>query len=174
MSKNSNTQNPTTDKLSEKFESSDGDWGDILDDQESEYWEKEFGGLDDGTIEKESEKLFRRSFLTDSSEKSIDRTRERKKRIVEWLSKSRHSKKLRSTEGFYIRAKTLVRRQNGEKVDLLTWLINEGIRGDSDAHQDYTIIHTHPKSRRGERMVFIQNTDMNAVLVHFSGPTIPY
>lgn len=174
MSKNSNTQNPSTDELSEKCESSAGDWGDILDDQESEFWENEFCGLDDPTIEKESEKLFRSSFLAESSGKSIARIRERKKRIVDWLSQSRHSKKLISTEGFYIRANTLVRRQNGEKVDLLTWLINEGITGDSDSHHDYTIIHTHPKSRRGERMVFIQNTDMNADLVHFGGPTIPF
>lgn len=174
MSKNSNSQNPSTDKLAEMHESSDGDWGDILDDQESEFWEYEFGGLDDQTIETESEKLFRKSFPIESSEKSLERIRERKMRIVEWLSKSRHSKKLKSTKGFYIRANTLVRRQNGEKVDLLTWLINEGITGDCDAHHDYTVIHTHPKCRRGERMVFIQNTDFNADLGHFGGPTIPF
>lgn len=89
-----------------------------------------------------------------------DSATDRQKEIVSWLANSKYAIRLKSGNGFYVLKGSIVRRKNGDKVEILNWLSSEGvIQGKLIA--GYDITYTQPGSEYAEKLSFFENTKKN-------------
>ena len=147
------------------------DWGCSFDDQGPEFWEDYYGGPDDSVIESyyesyvqnyeeeyyeeplehEEENFVRQTMDEEESEGTVSRTKE----IVKWLSESKLARRFRNREGFFVPKGPHVRLKDGSIVDLIEWLLEEGIKGGA-AVAGYSIIYSKPGSEYGEKLSFFK------------------
>lgn len=147
------------------------DWGCSLDDKGAEFWDEYLGGPDDEDLERYYEDLAQDqalySFGEDDDENQSDNEvgamsyvdqeapASRLEEIVQWLSKSSLARKFKEREGFFVRKGSHVRLKDGNVVDLLEWLFDEGLKG-GIAVSDYSIVYSSPESPYGEKLSFFK------------------
>ena len=147
------------------------DWGDLFDDQDSEYWENYLSGPDDDQLESYYES-FDESYGEedydepvgdpeeewgddDMDEEEGEKDASRKEEIVEWLSCSELARPFRSGDGFFIPKGPHVRLKDGSVLDLIDWLFHEGIKG-GVAVAGYSVVYSKPGSKYGEKLSFLK------------------
>jgi len=148
------------------------DWGESFDDKESSDWEDYLGGPDDEEIEsrferemestreknseRESERYDEENFEIEVSDEEIENEQaSRMEEIVEWLSGSKLASKLIAKDGFFVSKGPYVRLKGGNTVDLIEWLLNEGIKG-GVAVAGYSVVSSKLESGYGERLSFFR------------------
>ena len=146
------------------------DWSESLDDMEPGDWEDHFGGPDDKEFElmdkyQEYENIEVDSFELDRVNKpyanNIDSGQKsnqnvtREEEIINWLISSKLSINFKNNKGFFVPKGPHVRLANGSVVDLLEWLVEEGIKG-GKAISGYSIAYTEPGGKYGEKLSFFK------------------
>lgn len=142
------------------------------DDADGEYWETFMGGPDDDELARYEESVsihesedptpddsaveggsLRGSVAV--SDKKTNNEKLRSQEIIEWLSRSQLARKFKLRDGFFVPKGPQVRLTDGAIVDAVEWLLGEGIRG-GIAICGYSIVHTTPESKYGERLSFFR------------------
>jgi len=148
------------------------DWGESFDDKESSDWEDFLGGPDDEEIEsrfesemesamerkleRESERYDEENFEIEVSDEEIENEQaSRMEEIIVWLARSNLASKLVTKDGFFVSKGPYVRLNGGNTVDLIKWLLDEGIKG-GVAVAGYSVVSSKPKSGYGERLSFFR------------------
>lgn len=81
--------------------------------------------------------------------------------IIDWLSESALARRYVRGEGFYVASGPIVRLADGDSLDLLEWLVEEGINGEVTTAR-YTVTYFGPDSEHGERMSFLKAAVVDA------------
>lgn len=156
------------------------DWGDQLDDYGSEYWENYLGGPDEGFFEPEyqyeedlaaeeagwagqepehgdQQEEFRDEVdaPNDQDKERPEASPQRRDAIVQWLAQSELARGLRSGDGFYVLRGKFGRLQDGETVEILAWLEEEGIKAGTLAG-GYSVSYTPPGGTYLEKLTFFR------------------
>ena len=153
------------------------DWGDQLDDYGSEYWEDYLGGPDEDFFEPEYQYEEALSAEQEVLEPEHDddgdpqgaaeaspnghedacpeERSQRRDAIVQWLAQSEVARELRSGDGFYVLRGKFGRLQDGEIVEILAWLEEEGIKPGTLAG-GYSVSYTPPGGAYLEKLTFFR------------------
>lgn len=150
--------------------SSTPDWGCSFDDNDSAYWETYMGGPDDVDIDAYYDNFEQDDYFEyeETEEAAVDNedanddegttlhvNAERQKDIVNWLSTSKLARRFKNREGFFVPRGPHVKLKDGEIVDLLDWLFEEGIKG-GIAVAGYSVIYNKPGTKFGETLSFFK------------------
>lgn len=149
-----------------------GDWSKYFDDMGPEDWEDHFGGPDEDIMEKYYESLVKEPYIEkDSIDKKhivpynldednnnineADSAISIQRKIVSWLSKSKLAKAFINGEGFFVSKGSMVRLKDNAVVDVIAWLLKEGIRSGENIN-NYNIVYTKPGGKYIEKLSFFK------------------